>query len=83
MHELPEVKLVPADGRDVPGETKFGGRPTIIQGHRPPECCGVTMQLFVQVDGLDFPEAELPDSALVYLYLCRQCFGVSAHLESM
>ncbi len=83
MNELPEVKLIPADGREISGATKFGGKPTFIQGDHTPECCGARMALLAQLDGLDYPEAELPDSALVYLFLCNQCFGVSAELQCM
>ena len=41
------------------------------------------MTLLAQLDGLDYPEAELPESSLVYVFLCRQCFDVSAELQSM
>jgi hypothetical protein len=83
MNDLPEVKLLPADGREVSGDTKFGGKPQFIQSHNTPECCCQPMALLVQVDGLDFPEAGLPDSSLAYLYVCRQCFQVSSDLQSM
>jgi hypothetical protein len=36
-----------------------------------------------QLDGLDYPEADLPDSALVYVFVCRRCFDVSAELQCM
>jgi hypothetical protein len=81
MHELPELKLAPADGREVSGDTKLGGEPTFIQGDHTPECCGQRMALLAQLDGLYYPEAELPDSALVYVFLCKQCFEVHAELQ--
>jgi hypothetical protein len=65
MEELPEVKLVPADGREASGDTKFGGKPTFIQGDYTPECCGNRMALLAQLDELDYLEADLPDSSLV------------------
>lgn len=81
--ELPEVKLLRPDGREMSGDTHFGGRPQFIQAHHTPECCGRPMALLVQLDGLDFPEAELPDSALAYLWVCRQCFQTSSDLQCM
>ena len=83
MDEFPELRLVPADGRDASGDTKLGGRATFIQGDHTPECCGRRMSLLAQLDGLDYPEAELPDSALVYVFVCRQCFDVTAELQCM
>jgi hypothetical protein len=83
MNELPEVRLAPADGRDVSGDTKLGGRATFIQGDHTPDCCGQQMALLAQIDGLDYPEAELPDSALVYVFLCRKCFEVHAEMQCM
>jgi hypothetical protein len=83
MDELPEVKLRPIDGREVSGDTKFGGKPTFIQGDHTPECCGKRMVLLAQLDSLDYPEGELPDSALVYVFLCPLCFDVSAELQCM
>lgn len=83
MDEFPEVKLVPADGREVSGATQFGGKATFIQGDHTPECCGRKMTLLAQLDGLDYPEAKLPDSSLVYLFLCQQCFDVHAELQCM
>ncbi|WP_152049227.1 hypothetical protein [Tautonia marina] len=77
------MKLVPADGREVSGGTQFGGKPTFIQGDYTPECCGHRMVLLAQLDGLDYPEARLPDSALVYVFLCPKCFDVSAELQCM
>jgi hypothetical protein len=81
MNELPEVKLVPADGRGGSGGTKLGGEADFIQGDYTPDCCGKRMVLLAQLDGLDYPEARLPDSALVYVFLCKQCFGVHAELQ--
>jgi hypothetical protein len=83
MGELPELKLLPADGREVSGASQLGGRATFIQGDHTPVCCGRPMSLLAQLDGLDYPEAQLPDSALVYVFLCRQCFDVSAELQCM
>jgi hypothetical protein len=83
VEELPEVKLVAADGRGMSGDTKFGGKPTFIQRDSTPECCGQPMVLLAQLDGFDYPEAALPDSALVYVFLCRRCFEVSAELQCM
>jgi hypothetical protein len=82
MTDLPEIKLTRAAGPTT-GETKFGGQPTFIQGDHTPECCGRRMTLLAQLDSLDYPEAELPDSALVYVFLCRQCFDVQAELQCM
>jgi hypothetical protein len=78
--ELPEVKLLFADGRASNGATQLGGRPTMTHP-RTPECCGRPMALFAQLDSLDYPEADLPDAGLVLVWLCRQCFGVHAALE--
>ena len=83
MDALPEIKLVAADGREQSGDTKLGGQATFIQGDHTPECCGRRMALLAQLDGLDYPEAKLPDSSLVYVFMCRQCFEVSAELQCM
>jgi hypothetical protein len=81
--ELPEVKLAAVDGREMSGDTKFGGKPQFIQGNYTPDCCGQKMSLLAQLDGLDYKEAELPDSALVYVWLCRRCFDVRAEMQCM
>lgn len=83
MAGLPEVKLAAADGREMSGATKFGGEATFIQGNYTPDCCAHKMTLLAQLDGLDYAEAELPDSALVYVWLCRQCFDVRAEMQCM
>lgn len=83
MDEFPEVKLLRADGLPGTGDTKFGGRPQLIQSRVTPNCCGQPMALLAQLDGLDFPEAELPDSSLAYIYVCRQCFEVEADIQCM
>ena len=83
MEVYPEIPLLPVDGREVSGDTKFGGLPQFIQSRNTPECCGRKMTLLVQIDGLDFPEAQLPDSSLAYLYVCRQCFETSCDLQCM
>lgn len=83
MPELPEVKLAAVDGREMSGDTKFGGKATFIQGDHTPECCGQKMTLLAQLDGLDYREADLPDSALVYVFLCQKCFEVSSELQCM
>lgn len=80
---LPEVKLLRADDREACAGTRFGGWPQFIQVDNTPDCCGRPMALLAQLDGLDYPEAELPDSALVYVFVCRQCFDVSAELQCM
>jgi hypothetical protein len=41
------------------------------------------MILLAQLDGLDYSEAALPDSSLVYVWLCQQCFDVRAELQCM
>lgn len=45
MPELPEAKLAAVDGREMSGETKFGGKPQFIQGDYTPECCSQRMTL--------------------------------------
>jgi hypothetical protein len=83
MSELREVKLAAVGGREMSGDTKFGGIPQFIQGDYTPDCCGQKMALLAQLDGLDYKEAELPDSALVYVWLCRRCFDVRAAMQHM
>jgi hypothetical protein len=83
MAELPEVKLAAVDGREMSGDTKFGGKPQFIQGDYTPDCCDQKMILLAQLDGLDYKEAELPDSSLVYVWLCQKCFDVRAEIQSM
>ena len=78
--ELPELKLLPADGRTSSGATQFGGKPVLTHSF-PPKCCERVMTLFAQLDSLDYEEAELPDAGVVLVYLCQQCKGVQASLE--
>ena len=81
MGPLPEVNLMRADGCPTSNGTKFGGLPQFIQCDSTPDCCGRPMALLARLDGLDFPEVDLPDSALAYLWVCRQCFQVSSELQ--
>lgn len=80
---LPEVKLLRSDGQQMFGDSRFGGHPQFIQVNNTPDWCGHAMALLVQIDALDFPEANMPDSALAYLWVCRQCYQVSADLQCM
>jgi uncharacterized protein YwqG len=82
MAELPEVRLapVPAGVKGSAG-TKLGGKPQWIQAEWRPECCNQPMSFLGQIDSLDIPEAELPDSALVYVFFCPECFDVDCHLQ--
>ena len=83
MAELPEIKITFSDGRETSGATHLGGKATFIQGDHTPDCCGQRMTLLAQLDGLDYPEAELPDTALVYVFLCQRCFSVYAEMQCM
>jgi hypothetical protein len=74
--ELPEVKLIRADGKPCSGESKFGGRPPWLCGEFKEECCGQPMVLLGQFDELDFPEAELPGRMMAYVFICRKCYGL-------
>ena len=69
MEELPEIKLIRANGSQTRGETRFGGKPTVICGEFNEECCGQRMVLLAQLDELDFPEAKLPGRLMVYLFI--------------
>ncbi len=83
MVELPEIILSRADGKPGTGSTKFGGAAEFIQGDYTPDCCGSRMTLLAQLDGLDYREADLPDSSLVYVFVCSHCFSVHAELQCM
>jgi hypothetical protein len=76
MSELPEVKLLRADGRATVGETKLGGKPTFLCGEFQEECCGQPMVLLGQFDELDFPEADLSGRMIAYVFVCQKCYGI-------
>jgi uncharacterized protein YwqG len=81
--KLPKVKIVYADNREISGASQFGGSATFIQADRTPSCCDSKMQLLAQLDSLDYPEAQLPDSAFVYVFICPHCFDVEAQMQCM
>ena len=81
--KLPKLKILYADKREISGASYLGGSATFIQADRTPSCCEHKMQLLAQLDSLDYPEAELPDSALVYVFVCPHCFVVDAQLQCM
>ena len=76
MDELPEVRLIRADGRPTHGATKFGGMATFVCGEFKEECCGQRMVLLGQFDELDFPDAILPDRMVVYVFICLKCYVI-------
>jgi hypothetical protein len=77
MEDLPEVRLIRADGRVMGGDTKWGGRPTLVCGDVHDECCGQAMALLGQFDAIDYPEMDWPGRALVYVFVCTKCFAFS------
>lgn len=81
MAELPEVCFLLSATGDEAG-TKLGGNADWIQVPCEPECCGQPMSFLGQLDSLDIPAANLPDSALVYVLYCPKCFNVAAQLQS-
>ncbi len=82
MNELPEYRLAVVPTTDAPiTESKLGGKPTWIQVEWQPECCGTPMTFLGQIDSLDIQEANLPNSAIIYIFFCGKCFDVSAQLQ--
>jgi len=80
--ELPEILPAPvARDSNNPSATKLGGKPDWIQTEWQPRHCGQPMTFLGQFDSLDIPQAGLPDSALVYVFFCAQCFAVDAQLQ--
>jgi hypothetical protein len=75
--DLPEVRLIRAQDHTTLGETKFGGAPTLLCGEVNEECCGKPMTFLGQFDSQDFPEAALPDRAIIYVFFCAKCFAFS------
>jgi hypothetical protein len=73
VDQLPEIKLIRADGRPTRGETKLGGQGTFLCGKFNEECCGQPMMLLGQFDELDFPEANLLGRMIVYVFICPKC----------
>lgn len=79
---LPEIRLAPvASDLDEAAGTKLGGEPEWVQVAWEPECCGRPMMFLAQIDSLDIPQAELPDSSLVYVFFCPACFDVTSQLQ--
>jgi len=80
MDSYPELRFKnAATGADV--GTRIGGEPEWIQVEWQPECCGSRMQFLAQIDSLDIPEAKLPDSALIYVFVCTKCFDTTCQLQ--
>ena len=77
MDDLPEVRLIRADGHASRGETKFAGKPTFIWEEVQEQCCEQPMALLGQFDQLDFPEVVLPCRMIVYVFICRTCGALS------
>lgn len=73
MEQLPEIKLVRADGRRTGGATKLGGTATFLCGEFNEICCGQPMVLLGQFDERDFPEANLLGRMIVYVFICPKC----------
>jgi hypothetical protein len=80
MTSYPDVHFKnAATGKDA--FTRIGGVPEWIQCEWLPECCGTRMQFLAQIDSLDIPEAELPDCALIYVFVCTKCFDTACQLQ--
>lgn len=80
--ELPETRFVHIGDETMRVvETKLGGLPQWIQNEWEPDCCGEAMTFLGQFDSLDIPKAELPDSAIVYVFFCRKRFDTANHMQ--
>ena len=76
----PEIRFKNAATGEAAG-TRIGGEPEWIQAEWLPECCGSRMQFLAQIDSLDTPDAKLPDSALIYVFVCPKCFQTTCQLQ--
>jgi len=80
--KIPEIKLVPANGDPRgAGHHKIGGDPEWIQEPLKLECCGRPMTFYGQFDSVDIPGARLPDSGIIYVFVCFQCWSTEALLQ--
>lgn len=63
---------------------RLGGEPT-LHNSAIPACpmCNETMTFYAQLDGLPKPsEFDLADAGLILVYVCFDCFEVTATLDS-
>lgn len=63
---------------------RLGGEP-VLRNSTIPACgtCGERMTFYAQIDGLPKPsEFDLADAGLILVYVCFDCFEVTATLDS-
>lgn len=80
---IPEIRLAPVSSNsEGSGETKIGGAPTWIQEPMTMECrCRCPMTFLGQFDTLDIPETRFPDSAMIYVFVCTNCWQTEAVMQ--
>lgn len=78
--EIEEIRLKNSETGKRVG-TKIGGEPSWIQNEWKPECCGQRMLFLAQIDSLDIPEVDFPDSALVFVFVCTKCFETTSQMQ--
>jgi hypothetical protein len=63
---------------------QLGGQPDLHNSAWPScSACGIRMTFYAQLDGLPCPsEFDLADAGLIYVYVCFDCFEVTAELGS-
>jgi hypothetical protein len=79
MATYPEIRFKNMATGENAG-TRLGGEPEWMQEEWKPDCCGTRMQFLPQIDSLDIHAAKLPDSALVYVFVCTKCFETTCQL---
>ena len=80
MEPYPEIRFNNA-ATGKAAFTRIGGEPEWIQVEWQPECCGSRMRFLAQIDSLDLPDSNFPDSALIYVFVCPTCFETTCQLQ--
>lgn len=96
MREIPPFKLVPEPltpeaaalppykwaGGDIGKRHRLGGKPDFIQGADIPVCsCKSEMTFYAQLDSIN-DEFDLADCAMIYVFVCFDCFETRSILQS-
>ena len=70
-------------GGEIGKRHRIGGDPDFIQEDEIPICpeCRIRMTFYAQLDGVG-DEYDIADCAMIFVFLCFDCFTVTAFVQS-